>query len=114
MPTLKQLVDGAIKAGSKFAFPDAAKEISITVSKRDEWGSQFTAPANGIVQVTANGSGALGLQGYKTHDFLWVRGTGLTALAGSVQVTKGSGVVIFVSSTIDTVKALFVPAAGSS
>lgn len=43
MPTLKQLVDGAIKAGSKFAFPKS--EATIVPAQNGKW--HYTMPFDG-------------------------------------------------------------------
>lgn len=113
MPTLKlkQLVDGVIKAGSKFTFPNE-KAIEISGLTAGKWNAQYTAPAAGYVCLTA----------YKTST-VSLGGSGLlhTIAAASMPycdvfcpVSKGASVRIYFESTATNIRAWFVPAAGSS
>lgn len=53
MPSLKQLLDSAIKNGGMFGTPNETAGINITSITENEWGQTYTAPEDGFLFICA-------------------------------------------------------------
>ena len=53
MPSLKQLLDSAIKNGSSWGIPEASRKVTISFTNTADWTNSYIPPEDGFVFVAA-------------------------------------------------------------
>ena len=117
MPTRMQLVDGAIKAGSKLAWPRIASRAEITSFVPDSWSANsFTAPCDGTLVAFVYGTRELYLSVISSAFFVSGSSFGANAnyLTASVPLRKGDTCSAFFAKPTGDVHFNFWPSQGSS